>query len=45
MASQTVNFDDRHIQYVLATKGESESFSKRVRELLDKGIEQEENNE
>jgi hypothetical protein len=41
MASQTVNFDDKHIQYVLATKDESESFSHRVRELLDKGIKEE----
>jgi len=38
MASQTVNFDDGHIQYVLATKDSDESFSNRVRELLDKGI-------
>lgn len=45
MASQTVNFDDKHIQYVLATKSDNESFSNRVRELLDKGIEVEENDE
>jgi hypothetical protein len=38
MASQTVNFDDGHIQYVLATKDSDESFSNRVRDLLDKGI-------
>jgi len=42
MASQTVNFDDGHIQYVLATKDSDESFSNRVRELMDKGIEVEE---
>lgn len=39
MASQTVNFDDGHIQYVLATKDDEQSFSNRVREILDKGIE------
>jgi len=43
MASQTVNFDDGHIQYVLATKGTEQSFSQRVREIVDKGIEVEEN--
>lgn len=43
MASQTVNFDDAHIQYVLATKESGESFSARVRELVDKGIEVENN--
>ena len=39
MASQTVNFDDGHIQYVLATKEPGQSISDRVRELVDKGIE------
>ena len=43
MASQTVNFDDGHIQYVLATKNEGQSFSDRVREIIDRGIEAEEN--
>lgn len=43
MASQTVNFEDSQIQYVLATKDNDESFSNRVRDLLDKGIEAEEN--
>jgi len=42
MASQTVNFDDGHIQYVLATKGVEQSFSDRVRQIMDKGIEAEE---
>jgi len=43
MPTQTVNFADTHIQYVLATKGSEQSFSDRVRELVDKGIEVEEN--
>jgi len=43
MASQTVNFNDGHIQYVLATKEPEQSFSDRVREIMDKGIEVEEN--
>ena len=45
MPSQTVNFEDKHIQYVLATKDAEESFSNRVRGLLDKGIEVEESND
>jgi len=45
MASQTVNFDDGHIQYVLATKDSGQSFSDRVREIMDEGIEAEERDE
>mgnify|MGYP000586049550 CR=1 FL=1 len=43
MPSQTVNFEESHIQYVLATKGAEQSFSDRVREIVDAGIESEEN--
>lgn len=42
MPTQTVNFADKHIQYVLATKDQDQPFSERVRELMDKGIEVEE---
>jgi len=42
MASQTVNFDDGQLQYVLATKAPDQSFSDRVREIMDKGIDAEE---
>jgi hypothetical protein len=42
VATQTVNFDNGQIQYVLATKAPDQSFSERVRELMDKGIEREE---
>ncbi len=38
MATQTVNFDRSQFQYILATCEEGE-FSERVRELVDKGIE------
>jgi len=38
MPAQTVNFDRAQYQYILATSGEDE-FSKRVRELVDKGME------
>jgi len=41
MATQTVNFDDSQMQYILDTKDSEESFSNRVREIVDKGIEQE----
>lgn len=43
MVSQTVNFEEEHIQYIFATKREDESFSNRVREIMSKGIEAEEN--
>ena len=43
MPTQTVNFDDGQIQYVLATKDVEQSFSERVRDLVDKGMEAEEN--
>jgi len=42
MPTQTVNFKDGHIQYILATKAVEQSFSDRVREIMDKGIEAEE---
>jgi len=42
MPTQTVNFDDSQMQYILATKNSDESFSNRVRTLVDIGIEQEE---
>jgi len=41
MPSQTVNFERGQYQYILATSGEGE-LSERVRELIDKGMEQEE---
>jgi len=40
MPSQTVHLDDGQFQYILATK--EDSISKRVRELVDKGMEVEE---
>jgi len=42
MATQTVNFKDGQMQYILTTKGE-QSFSERVRELVEKGMEVEQN--
>lgn len=42
MPTQTANFDRGQYQYILATSEEGE-FSERVRELVDKGIEVEEN--
>jgi predicted CopG family antitoxin len=42
MPSHTVAFDNGQYQYVLATKGERQSVSERVRELVDKGMEVEE---
>jgi len=41
MPSHTVAFDNGQYQYVLATKGEQQSVSERVRELVDKGMEAE----
>ncbi|MDL0127052.1 hypothetical protein [Halobacterium salinarum] len=41
MPTQTVNFDHEQYQYILSTSGEGE-FSERVRELVDKGMEAEE---
>lgn len=41
MPSQTVNLDRSQYQYILATSSEGE-FSERVRELVEKGIEVEE---
>ena len=43
MPSHTVAFDNGQYQYVLATKRERQSVSERVRELVDKGMEAEEN--
>jgi hypothetical protein len=45
MPSHTVAFDNGQYQYVLATKGNQQSVSERVRELVDAGIEAEENDE
>lgn len=42
MPTQTVNFDRSQFQYILATSDEGE-FSERVRELVDKGMEVEDN--
>lgn len=42
MPTQTVNFDRGQFQYILATCDEGE-FSERVRELVDKGMEVEDN--
>lgn len=41
MPVQSVNFDRGQYQYILATSDEGE-FSERVRELVDKGMESEE---
>ena len=43
MPTQTVSFDRTQYQYILATSDEGE-FSERVRELVDKGIDMEEDN-
>lgn len=40
MPTHTVNFDDGQFQYILATK--DGNISERVRELVDKGMEVEE---
>ncbi len=45
MPSHTVAFDNGQYQYVLATKGEQQSVSERVRELVDKGMEAEQNDD
>jgi hypothetical protein len=42
MPSHTVAFENRQYQYILATK-QDESVSQRVRELVDKGMEVENN--
>ena len=42
MPSHTVAFENGQYQYILATM-DGESVSKRVRELVDKGMEAEEN--
>lgn len=39
MVSQTVNFDRGQYQYIVATMGDDENVSERVRELVDKGME------
>jgi len=43
MPSHTVAFDNGQYQYILATTGEDGNVSERVRELIDKGMEAEEN--
>ena len=45
MPSHTVAFDNGQYQYVLATKGEQQSVSERVLELVDKGMEAEQNDD
>lgn len=45
MPSLSATIDDGQYQYILATKGEDESKSERLRELVDKGIESEENDD
>jgi len=42
MVSFSATIDDGQYQYILATKGEDESKSERLRELVDKGMEAEE---
>jgi hypothetical protein len=42
MPAQTVNFDRGQYQYILATSEDGE-FSERVRELVDRGMEAEQN--
>ena len=39
--THTTNYDDGQFQYILATKGEDSNVSERVRELVDKGMEAE----
>ncbi len=43
MPTQTINFGNGHFQYILATKEPEQSVSDRVREIMDKGIEAEQN--
>ncbi len=43
MPTHTTNYDASQYQYVMATKEPGESVSKRVREILDAGIEVEKN--
>jgi hypothetical protein len=43
MPTQTINFGNGHFQYVLATKEPEQSVSDRVREIMDMGIEAEQN--
>lgn len=45
MVSQTVNFDRGQYQYILSTTDDGGNVSERVRELVDKGIEAEENDD
>jgi hypothetical protein len=45
MPSQTVHLTAGQYQYVAATKQDGDSVSGRVRELVQKGIDAEENNE
>ena len=42
MPSHTVAFDNGQYQYILATTGDDDNVSERVRELIDKGMEVEE---
>jgi len=39
MPTHTTNYDDSQYQYVLATKEPEQSVSERVREIMDVGIE------
>lgn len=43
MVSFSATIDDGQYQYILDTKDEDESKSKRLRELVDKGMEVEQN--
>jgi len=45
MPSTTVSLNDDQYQHVLETIGEDQSKSARLRELIDKGIQAERNNE
>ena len=39
MPTQTVSFGDAQFQYILATKSDGQNTSERVRELVEKGME------
>lgn len=43
MPSFSATIDDGQYQYLLATKGDDEAKSERLRELLEKGIQVEQN--
>lgn len=42
MPSKTTTYHDEQYRYITATMDDEQSFSERVRELVDKGVETEE---